>query len=134
MKKVKILILIDSNFFIALINENDQWNKRAVEILKQIKDEDKIVADVVILESITMIGKLFGGEIAKALYDNIKDNYSIHTTTHLYNKAMKSYLKYDGVLSLTDMLIIEYMKDIEVNELVSFDSEFDNVEGIKRIY
>jgi len=128
------LILIDSNFFIALINENDQWNKRAVEILKQIKDEEKIVADVVILESISMIGKLFGGEIAKALYDNIKDNYAIHTTTHLYNKAMKAYLNYDGVLSLTDMLLIEYMKEIEINELVSFDSEFENVEGIKRIY
>ena len=38
------MILVDSNFFIALINEKDQYHKRAIELSEEIMDEDdKIV-------------------------------------------------------------------------------------------
>jgi predicted nucleic acid-binding protein len=131
---VKRLILIDSSFFIALSNNKDQWHNRAIKVFNNIQNEEKIIVDVIILESITLIGSLAKGKIAKALYDNIKDNYAIIETNKLYDKAMETYLHYDGVLSLFDVLQIEIMKIYNIDKIVSFDSDFDKVKGITRIH
>ena len=128
------MILIDSNFFINLIDLKDRNHGRAKKILSKIENKEKIVTDGVILESITLAGSLFGGKIATELYNNIKDNYRIFQTYHLFNKGMKTHLKYGGSLSLVDTLIIETMKELNINELVSFDTDFDNKEGVIRIH
>lgn len=128
------MILVDSNLFIALTNQYDQWHEQSIKILSDIENEKKIIADVVILESINLVGSLLGGEIVKQLYDNIKDNYSIYATNELYDEAMISYLHYDGFLSLTDVLLLKIMEDLQIDRIVSFDSDFDKIKGIKRIH
>jgi len=128
------LILIDSNFFINLLDTKDKHHTKAKKILKKIEKQEKVVTDGVILESVTLSGSLFGGKIATALYNNIKDNYTIYNTNHLYDKGMKIHLKYDGTLSLVDALLIETMKELKINEIISFDSDFDNKDGVVRIY
>lgn len=128
------MILIDSNFFIGLVNNRDQWHSRAIELVDEIEHENRIVADLVIIEAITLTGSLLGGKVAKSLYDNIKDNYKICDTRHLYDKAMISYLHYNGSLSLTDVLLIELMKEKNIHKIVSFDSNFDKIRGILRIF
>ncbi|MDR1721565.1 MAG: PIN domain-containing protein [Methanobrevibacter sp.] len=128
------MILIDSNFFINLLDERDRNHKQAKKILEKISNKEKIVTDGVILETITLAGSLFGGKIATELYHNIVDNYKVHQTFHLFNKAMITHLKYDGTLSLVDTLLIETMKELNIYEIVSFDSDFDNKKGIIRVY
>lgn len=127
------MILIDSSFFIAIFNKSDQWHKRALELFDIIENEERIIADVVILESVTLIGFISKGKKVKTLYDNLKDNYRIIETTNLYDEAMISHLHYDGALSLFDLLQIEIMKNLKINKIVSFDSDFDKVKGIRRI-
>ena len=129
------LIFIDSSFFIALSNQKDQWHEKAIRLLDKIEtDKNCIVIDGVILETIAKVGYLGGGKKATLLYNNIKDNYIIHTTNHLYDKAMINHLKYDGTLSLVDVLIVEKMKELRVSEIISFDKDFDKVKGIVRVH
>ena len=128
------MIFIDSSYFIALSSKKDQWHEKAVKLLDRIeKEKNCIVIDGVILETIAKVGYLGGGKKAYLMYNNIKDNYIIYNTTHLYDKAMVNHLKYDGTLSLVDTLIIEKMKELKAKELISFDSDFDKVSGIVRI-
>jgi predicted nucleic acid-binding protein len=77
---------------------------------------------------------LEGGKKATLIYNNIIDNYVIHNTNNLYNKAMVNHLKYDGNLSLVDVLIVEKMKELKTEKIISFDSDFDKVNGIIRIH
>jgi predicted nucleic acid-binding protein len=128
------LILVDTNFFINLLDTKDRNHKKAKKILKKIEDKEKGVTDGVILESIALSGSLYGGKVATALYNNIKDNYKIFNTRHLYDRGMVTHLKYDGKLSLVDTLLIETMKDLGIHEIVSFDEDFDNRSGIIRIH
>lgn len=131
---MKKLILIDSNFFIALINRKDQWHDKSKRIIDKIEHQEKMVTDGVITEAITLTGSLLGGKIASTLYNNIKDNYKIHTTYHLYDKGMITHLKYDGKLSLVDALLLETMKELKINKIVTFNKDFDNKNNIIRIH
>jgi predicted nucleic acid-binding protein len=130
---VRRLILIDTNFFISLLDKKDIHHEKAKTILQKIEHKEKIVTDGVILESITLSGSLFGGKIATILYQNIKDSYKIYNTNHLYDKGMIMHLKYDGTLSLVDTILIETMKELKIHEILSFDSDFDNKDGVIRI-
>ena len=47
---------------------------------------------------------------------------------------METFLKYDGTLSFADAVSVEIMKDLGINQIVSFDSDFDKVDGIIRIH
>jgi predicted nucleic acid-binding protein len=133
-KEIVDLIFIDSCYFIALTIQKDQWHKKSIELLDIIeKEENCMVTDGVILETIAKVGYLGGGKKASLLYNNIKDNYTILTTNNLYDKAMVNHLKYDGNLSLVDVLIVEKMKELKAKKIISFDKDFDKVNGIIRL-
>jgi predicted nucleic acid-binding protein len=129
------LIFIDSSYLIALVNDNDQWHDKAVKIIDKIEKRKTITSTLNISETITMIGKISGGKIADETFDYIKDNFTItDVTINLLNKTRKTYLKYDGTLSLADCVAVLIMKKYGISEIVSFDSDFDKVKGIVRIY
>lgn len=47
---------------------------------------------------------------------------------------MEQFVKYDGSLSFFDSMYIYLMKKEKIKEIVSFDSDFDKVKGIRRIH
>jgi predicted nucleic acid-binding protein len=53
---------------------------------------------------------------------------------NLYDKALKTQLKYKGKIGFADSIIIEVMKALNINEIASFDEHFDGKEGLTRIY
>ncbi len=62
----------------------------------------------------------------------------INTTSHLYKTNFEPILTtittYNGALGFTDALIVEFMKETNLPQLLSFDSDFDSVSGIERIH
>jgi len=51
----------------------------------------------------------------------------------IMEKAMDTFLKYDGSISLADASSIEIMKKYGINKIISFDSDFDKANEIDRI-
>jgi len=47
---------------------------------------------------------------------------------------MEIFLKYDGTLSFADSVSVQIMKELKIEKIVSFDSDFDKVKEIIRIY
>ncbi len=62
------MIFADSSYFIALTREKDRWHKDALRISERIK-ESMIISELVISESITMVGSFEGGKAGKTLYE-----------------------------------------------------------------
>ena len=86
-------------------------------------------------EAVTGIWSRKKGKEAKLLYDTLIDNFEIYFPTfNEINTAMQCVLKYDGTLALADCLAILIMKKRGITEIVSFDDDFDKVEGIVRIH
>jgi predicted nucleic acid-binding protein len=128
------MIFVDSSFFIATVREKDRWHKDALKLAEKIK-EHLLISELIISESITMVGSLEGGKVGKILYEYFLDNCKIEfINEEMLGRSMDTFLKYDGSISLADASSIEIMKKHEVKKIISFDSDFDKINGIDRIY
>ena len=126
-------IFVDASYIIALIVEKDQWHENAVELLGKLKSEDKIITEAMIIESLNLIGSCHGGKVGYLTFKYIKDNFIIFKSDSLLDESLRYYLKFDGTLSLADCTAIHTMKENEIYEILSFDDDFDKVDGIIRI-
>lgn len=129
------MIFLDSGFLIAVFSQKDQWHNNALKLLDYVDNQDNLViSNLILSETITGINKKVGVEEAKKAYDYLIDNCIIITETKkLYPKAMKTLIKYNN-LSFADSLSIEIMELMNIYEIVSFDDDFDNKDGIVRIH
>ncbi len=129
------MIFVDSCFFIALSNKRDQWHKEAMALSQRIDEEDALfVSDLIISETITGVGTLKGGKEGKILFDYISDNCSIeYANKDLCDRAIETFLKYDGTLSFADSVSIVIMEKKGIFKIASFDRDFDKVKGITRL-
>ena len=129
------MIFIDASFFIALANDKDQWHIQTPKVLSQIQNQEQITSLLTLSEALTHIGSLRGGKNGKKLYDYIVEtNEVIHPSEKLCSNSMAKYLMYDGTLSFADVVSLEIMETQGIDTIVSFDSDFDKVQGIKRIH
>jgi predicted nucleic acid-binding protein len=127
------VIFIDASFIIATASKSDQWHERAIKLLPKVKKEERIISELIISETITLIGILHGGKAAVNVYNYIKDNHTIYQDKKLLDESIPNYLKFDGKLSLADSTAVTIMKKLGIEKIASFDSDFDKV-GIIRIH
>ena len=127
------MIFVDASYIIALIVEKDQWHDDAVRLLEKLKSEDKIITEPMIIESLNLIGSCHGGKVGVIAFKYIKDNFTIFKSDTLLEESLRYYLKFDGTLSLADCTAIHTMKENDIVEILSFDDDFDKVDGIVRV-
>ncbi len=128
------MIFADSSFFIAIVREKDRWHKDALKLAEKIK-EPLLISELIISESITMVGSFEGGKAGKLLYEYFQDNCKIEFINEgMLDKSVDTFLKYDGSISLADASSIETMKKHKVKKIISFDSDFDKIHEIDRIH
>jgi predicted nucleic acid-binding protein len=128
------MIFVDSSYFIAIAREKDRWHKDALELFEKINDSFAI-SDFIVSESVTLVGSLEGGKAGKILYEYFIDNCKIYyVNEEILAKAIYTFLKYDGSISLADATSIEVMKIKRIKKILSFDSDFDKIKEIDRIH
>ena len=129
------MIFIDSSFFTAYFNKNDQWHEKSLKLAKLIKDREKVISNLIISETVTNIGSLLRGKAGNIVYNHLTKNYHLfYDNKDRSSSAMKIYLKYDGVLSFADSLSVQIMREQNITEIASFDSDFDKINGIIRLH
>jgi hypothetical protein len=129
------LIFIDSSFFIGLVLETDKWHEQALKLIPKLEKSSKMVSGIIISETVTMVGSRSVGKAGKMVYDYIMEDCTVFSEEKsVYNDAIQTYLKYDGSLSFTDSVTLEIMDIFNIHEVVSFDSDFDKVNGVIRIH
>ncbi|MDR0911757.1 MAG: PIN domain-containing protein [Methanobrevibacter sp.] len=129
------MIFIDSTFLTAYFNANDQWHEDSLRVAKLISKKEKVISNLIISETVTNIGSLLKGKAGNMVYNHLINNYNIIYDNKIRtNNAMKIFLKHDGVLSLADSLSVSIMKEQNILEMVSFDTDFDKVNGIIRVH
>ena len=129
------MIFVDSSFFIALVDRKDQWHPAAKALLPMLTGETILISDLIIAESVSIIGRRSGGKAGEQLYHYFMDNCDLVVMDEKILKGgMSVFLRYDGTLSVSDAVSVFIMKKKNITRILSFDSDFDKVEGIARIY
>ncbi len=127
------MIFADSSYFIALAREKDRWHNDALGLAEKIQ-ESLLISELIISESITLIGSYEGGKAGKILYEYFEDNCKIEfINEEMLKKSMEIFLKYNGSISLADASSIEIMKKHKIKKIISFDRDFDKVNEIERL-
>jgi predicted nucleic acid-binding protein len=127
------MIFADSSYFIAIARENDRWHKDALRVSEKTR-ESLLISELIISESITMVGSFEGGKAGKTLYEYFIDNCKIEfLNEELMEKTVDTFLKYDGSISLADASSVEIMRKHGIKKIISFDSDFDKVNEVNRI-
>ena len=129
------MIFVDSSYFIAIVDKRDQWHKKSLKLSNYFKNKSVVVSSFIISEVITEIGKRSGGKAGYNLYNYFEDSCDIvHIDKDLLAVSMEVFLMFDCTLSLSDASSIVVMDMLRIKEFVSFDSDFDKLCHVCRIY
>lgn len=127
------MYFLDTTFIVALFVSNDQWHPQAIKIYSKIKNSELIISKLVIAETITVLkNKLTTKEILE-IYNNIPRLFEVVEDSNNYNEAMDEFVKYDSKISFFDAMYVHIAKKEDIYNIVSFDMDFDRVEGINRV-
>ncbi|MGI0070473.1 MAG: type II toxin-antitoxin system VapC family toxin [Thermoplasmata archaeon] len=127
------MIFADSSFFVGLTDSRDQWHARAASLLSSLPP-DITVSDLIVAESVSIIGARAGGKAAQHLYRYFRDSCEVeYVDRDVLAASMDVHLKFDGRLSVADCTSIVIMSHRRISRVLSFDSDFDRVKGILRL-
>ena len=128
------MYFLDTSFIVALFVTNDRWHSQAIKIYQKIKNEKLIISKLVIAETITVLKNKLKTKDIREIYNNISRLFDVIEDSNLFDGAMNEFVKYDSQISFFDSMYVFIIKEEQIEKLVSFDSDFDRVDGIIRIH
>ncbi len=128
------MYFLDTTFIVALFVSNDDWHNQAVQVYKKIKGNELVISRLVIAETITVLKNKLETKDIMEIYRNLPNFFHVIEDSAFYDMAMSEFIKYDSTISFFDAMYVALMKKEEIDEIVSFDSDFDKVDNIVRIY
>lgn len=129
------MIFLDSTYLIGLMIDNDDYHEKAHQLRPVIDRERKLINNTVLVEVLNSLKKnnhkLELDEIMDALLGLDK---VVFLTDDDYDESFKLFKYYNLSVNYSDCTILKTMIDNNVSVVVSFDSDFDKINGIRRIY
>ncbi|MFQ5910962.1 MAG: type II toxin-antitoxin system VapC family toxin, partial [Thermoplasmata archaeon] len=100
-------MIADSSYFVALADSKDRWHKRALGLKVP---REFLVTDLIVAESVTIVGDRGGGKAGQTLYEYFVDECDVvFVDEALLDGAMALHLQYDGTLSVADCASVALM-------------------------
>jgi hypothetical protein len=97
--------------------------------------ETILISDLIVAESVTIIGRRSGGKAGEQLYHYFMDNCDLVVTDEkTLEGGMQVFLRFNGTLPVSDAVSVFIMKKRSIERICSFDSDFNKVEGIIRVH
>ena len=126
---------MDSSYLIGLIIDNDQHHTKAVELKPYLKNEKKLINNTVLVETLNSIKRTNHSIDTDEIVNSILKLDGIDfLTKNDYFKSLELFNYYNQSINYSDCTILYTMQQYSLNTIVSFDSDFDKVSTINRIY
>jgi len=128
------LYFIDSSFLISLLTENEKNNQHSCEISENI-NEYRVINNIVLSETLNGIRRYEKRVDINKIYTIINEVMDIkYLKKSDYEEAINIYSYYNGSINYSDCLILKTMQDNNINKILSYDDDFDKINGLQRIY
>lgn len=127
---------VDSSYIIALVNENDSLHEKALDLLKLLESNDCYISNLIMNEVVTVIGNKIDLQTSIETFNLLNTTFKSIDECHIKdfnNQTMIQYEKYNAKLSFIDSSIIICMNFSNIDNLISFDKEFNMVKNINLI-
>lgn len=128
------MYFIDSSFLISLLTENEKNNQHSCEISENI-NEYRVINNIVLSETLNGIRRYEKRVDLNKIYTIINEVMDIkYLKKSDYEEAINIYSYYNGSINYSDCLILKTMQDNNINKILSYDDDFDKINGLQRIY
>ena len=128
-------ILIDTNFIISLLLENNEKHDRTIELKNEgIFENECYVTNLVIQELFTVLGMLTkDSDYVMQVYHMVKDNFIIideYNIDKFNDEVATIYHEYNTKLSFVDSSLIKVLEEYSLDSIVSFDKDLKNKSNV----
>lgn len=128
------MLFIDTCYLLSLINVKAKNHEKAQLLSQYIGEEETLINSTVLLEMLNRLKKKRYVKYRNTIIDLLYGMDNIHyLTTDDYNNALDTCKQYGFSINYSDCTILETMRQFNVINIVSFDSDFDKINGINRI-
>src|SRR3990172_5418020 len=131
---------IDSNVLVALVDRQDKWHAQAKALLETIieKEIDVVYFDCVLNETVSVMARRSEEQKRSAhfsvLLDELRKRVPEELTTWIsgdiqrwYSQIIGLVQQFEGRINFHDALIALACKELDINVVVSFDGDFDEI-------
>ena len=128
------MIFLDSTYLIGLILKNDSLYYKSRLLKPYLDDENKIINNTVfneVLNSVTSNNSNYDLNHIKKLLLSFNIDF---LTSDDYLDSFDIFEYYNFSVNFSDCTILNTMQNYNINQIASFDSDFDKIKGVKRIY
>ena len=128
------MIFLDSTYLIGLILKNDSLYYKSHLLKSYLDDENKIINNTVfneVLNSVTSNNSNYDLNHIKKLLLSFNIDF---LTSDDYLDSFDIFEYYNFSVNFSDCTILNTMQNYNINQIASFDSDFDKIKGVKRIY
>ena len=128
------MIFLDSTYLIGLILKNDSLYYKSHLLKSYLDDENKIINNTVfneVLNSVTSNNNNYDLNHIKKLLLFFNIDF---LTSDDYLDSFDIFEYYNFSVNFSDCTILNTMQNYNINQIASFDSDFDKIKGVKRIY
>lgn len=127
---------LDTNILLRYLTRDDEGKaRRALALMVRLErgEERVVTSPMVIFETVFTLEKSYGTG-RSAIKERLSDIISLRglqlANKQLYYEALDLYAR--TTISFADAYTVALMRDQGLTEIYSWDSDFDNVEGIVR--
>jgi predicted nucleic acid-binding protein len=149
-------VVLDANVLVGLLDRGDSLHTRALELLDQLESEghDFVLLDICVQEAISVLcrrteerakrkaagrptneppdlGTIVDGAKSWAREGEIR--WVGGEAERLHADVFDLIRSSNGVLNFNDALLVVLARETGIADLASFDADFDDVEGVRRI-
>ena len=128
------MIFLDSTYLIGLMIDNDDYHEKAHQLRPIIDKERKLINNTVLVEVLNSLKKNHKIELDEIMDTLLNLDQVVFLTNEDYNESFQLFKYYNQSVNYSDCTILKTMMDNNVSVVVSFDSDFDKINGIRRIY
>lgn len=128
------MVFLEASFIVGLNVKTDKWHEKATELFN--KMENKITSQMAVYEVLTVLRKKKqNNQKLLTVYNSLVNSKDITVLEDIiyYNQAL-DYTLHNNNIGFFDNLSYIVMINNDIEEIASFDPDFDIFQDIKRIH
>ncbi len=129
------MIFLDSSYLIGLIINKDKYHQKSKTLKPVLSNEIKVINNTVLVEVLNSLKITNHKTNLDSMINSLLKIDNIHYLNEEdYKKSIELFKFYNQSINFSDCTILSTMLKNNIRNIVSFDSDFDKIKNIQRIY
>lgn len=143
----KTRVVIDTNVLVAWLDEKDVLHEASVKLNRALQNQDlqPVFLDIALTEALSVMARRFEERKRPEQFAALAQRLNLlipsgditwlspHTQV-FFEGCLEMMIQYQGRLNFNDAFIALFCRKAKINKVASFDSDFDHIKWVSRVF